>query len=158
MYDRKVVQSPDAYWATFKGKIKEPRRPNAKPLTWLGFVRAGRSGRVPCFKFWQINSTVFSAPCPFHSLKDTWHEQWRARASSPHRAHSPNMRTEAKELHQPRAEGGKNRGSCRLTCERQWTACFWWSVERITRFAVPRRIIIVETFPKAVIAVTSMRA
>jgi hypothetical protein len=36
--------------ATSYGKIKEPRRPNAKPLTWLGFSGAGRSVRVPRFK------------------------------------------------------------------------------------------------------------
>ncbi|WP_407120197.1 lytic transglycosylase domain-containing protein [Bradyrhizobium sp. STM 3561] len=33
------------------GKIKEARRSNRKPLTWLGFRRAGRSGRVPRLAF-----------------------------------------------------------------------------------------------------------
>jgi hypothetical protein len=44
------VQRPDGYAATVEGKIKGPRRPNAKPLAWLGFVRASRSVRVPRFK------------------------------------------------------------------------------------------------------------
>lgn len=33
------------------GEIKEARRSNSKPLTWLGFFRAGRSWRVPRLAF-----------------------------------------------------------------------------------------------------------
>ena len=33
------------------GEIKGARRSNRKPLTWLGFWRAGRSGRVPRLAF-----------------------------------------------------------------------------------------------------------
>jgi hypothetical protein len=44
------VREADAEVAAVEGKIKEHRRPNAKPLTWLGFSRAGRSVRVPRFK------------------------------------------------------------------------------------------------------------
>ena len=46
-HSQKVVQDSDAYGPTADGEIKEARRSNRKPLAWLGFCRAGRSGRVP---------------------------------------------------------------------------------------------------------------
>jgi hypothetical protein len=50
-HSRKVVQDSDAYRQDGDGEIKGARRLNRKPLTWLGFRRAGRSGRVPRFVF-----------------------------------------------------------------------------------------------------------
>lgn len=46
------------------GEIKAARRSNHKPLAWLGFGRAGRSGRVPRLVLLRRNSIVFSALLP----------------------------------------------------------------------------------------------
>ena len=50
------------------GEIKGARRSNRKPLTWLGFGRAGRSGRVPRLAFSTMQSKTFSACRRFRSL------------------------------------------------------------------------------------------
>lgn len=55
------MQEPDAYARRGDGEIKGARRSNRKPLAWLAFRRAGRSGRVPRLSFCIMQSRIFSA-------------------------------------------------------------------------------------------------
>jgi hypothetical protein len=55
------VQEPDGYRRPLRCKIKAARHSNTKPLTWLGFIRAARSGRVPRLEFMPAGSMIFVA-------------------------------------------------------------------------------------------------
>lgn len=46
-----------------RGRDKRASPNSHKPLTWLGFWRAGRSGRVPLFLIYVTFSTLFPALC-----------------------------------------------------------------------------------------------
>ena len=89
------------------GEIKGARRSNRKPLTWLGFRRAGRSGRVPRLGFLRMRSTTFSALYAFWRPSRRSHDHGRQRSAYPARAHPQYPRAEAEELHQSGATRGE---------------------------------------------------
>src|SRR5579859_5019318 len=85
------------------GEIKAARRSPAKPLIGLGFLRAGRSGRVPLLGKSSIISTGFSTLSETAAAFPATDEQQQRRFPRPPRTHPRQPARKDEDLHPPGA-------------------------------------------------------